>query len=95
MAHEAKKELIAGNEKKVGELLNKNQELLKEIGVSSRELELLCETALAAGALGAKLTGAGMGGCMFALAKDKKHQKKIAREFEKEGFDSYITKVGV
>ncbi len=95
LAHEAKKELIAGNGKKVGELLNKNQGLLKQVGVSSKELELLCETALGAGALGAKLTGAGMGGCMFALAKNAEQQKKIAREFEKEGFGSYITKVGV
>lgn len=95
LVHEAKKELLAGNEKKVGELLNKNQGLLKQIGVSSTELELLCETALGAGALGAKLTGAGMGGCMFALAKNARQQKKIARELEKEGFESYITKVGV
>ncbi|MEK6941587.1 MAG: mevalonate kinase, partial [archaeon] len=35
LAHEAKKELIAGNGKKVGELLNKNQGLLKQVGVSS------------------------------------------------------------
>ncbi len=92
--NEAKKALLNGNEKKTGELMNKNHQLLQEIGVSSKELDLLCTTALDAGALGAKLTGAGMGGCMFALAKDKESQKKIARSFEKEGFEAFITKVG-
>ena len=32
------------------------------------KLEEMCQTARRAGALGAKMTGAGGGGCMFALA---------------------------
>ena len=51
----------------LGKLMNENQELLENIGVSSPELEQLVKAALAAGAWGAKLSGAGGGGNMIAL----------------------------
>jgi mevalonate kinase len=50
-----------------GKLLNENQELLQALGVSSPELEQLIGAARRAGALGAKLSGAGWGGNMIAL----------------------------
>lgn len=95
LAFEARKALVDGNDEKVGELANKNHKLLQQIGVSSKELDQLCEIALQNGALGAKLTGAGKGGCMFAICRDKKQQEKIKHEFEKQDFEGYITKVGV
>ncbi len=52
----------------VGELMNLNHGLLSTIGVSTLELEELVFTARRAGALGAKITGAGMGGSIIALA---------------------------
>ncbi|MCB9555410.1 MAG: mevalonate kinase [Deltaproteobacteria bacterium] len=52
---------------RLGRLLNANHRLLVELGVSSSELDRLVEAALAAGAKGAKMTGAGAGGCMIAL----------------------------
>ncbi len=51
----------------IGRLMDENQELLETIGVSSPELEQLIATARQAGALGAKLSGAGWGGNMIAL----------------------------
>jgi mevalonate kinase len=51
----------------IGKLMDQNQELLESIGVSSPELERLIEAARGAGALGAKLSGAGWGGNMIAL----------------------------
>lgn len=51
----------------IGNLMNQNQELLERIGVSSPELERLIAAARQAGALGAKLSGAGWGGNMIAL----------------------------
>ena len=51
----------------LGKLMDENQELLETIGVSSPELEQLIAAARGAGALGAKLSGAGMGGNMIAL----------------------------
>jgi len=56
----------------LGELMNINHALLYGIGVSDESLEWLTNAARKAGALGAKLTGAGGGGCMIALAKNEK-----------------------
>jgi mevalonate kinase len=56
----------------LGDLMNINQALLYGIGVSDESLEWLINAAKKAGALGAKLTGAGGGGCMIALAKEEK-----------------------
>lgn len=53
----------------LGPLLDRNQTLLKAIGVSSKGLEQLIRAAKRAGALGAKLSGAGRGGIMIALVE--------------------------
>ena len=47
--------------------MNENHGYLKEMNVSSAELDKLVEAAQAAGALGAKLSGGGRGGNMIAL----------------------------
>ncbi|MFH1786892.1 MAG: mevalonate kinase [archaeon] len=52
---------------KIGKLMTRNHELLQKLEVSSAELDKLVGAALEAGAHGAKLTGAGGGGCMVAL----------------------------
>jgi len=62
--------LREGNDDRLGELMNVNQGLLNGIGVSTPELEHLVHLARSAGALGAKLTGAGGGGSIIALAQD-------------------------
>jgi mevalonate kinase len=56
----------------LGELMNINHALLYGLGVSDESLEWLINAARKNGALGAKLTGAGGGGCMIALAKSEK-----------------------
>jgi mevalonate kinase len=56
---------------KLGDLMNINHGLLSAIGVSTLELDQLVYAARRDGALGAKLTGAGGGGCMIAIAKDE------------------------
>jgi mevalonate kinase len=60
--------------KTLGDLMNVNQALLYGLGVSDESLEWLINAAKKAGALGAKLTGAGGGGCMIALATDNNLQ---------------------
>lgn len=52
----------------LGELMNVNHGLLSALSVSSAEIEVLVAAARRAGAVGAKLTGAGGGGCVIALA---------------------------
>ena len=52
--------------------------ILRELGVSCRELEEKVSALRAAGALGAKLTGAGGGGAAIGLARDAAHAQSIA-----------------
>ena len=65
---EAVKALYEGDSARLGELMNINQGLLYSIGTSNERIERLLYRARAAGALGAKLTGAGRGGSIVALA---------------------------
>ena len=58
----------AGDLPGLGKLMDLNQMLLAGIMVSSEGIETACALARQAGALGAKLTGAGGGGAVVALA---------------------------
>ena len=69
----------------LGSLMNRNHELLRQIGVSTPMLDHLVEEAKRVGALGAKLTGAGGGGCVIALCDDKASRLKVARRLKQEG----------
>ena len=65
----------------LGVLLNENHELLIKMGVSLLQLDRLTQAAREAGALGAKLTGAGLGGNIIALVEaDKLPDVKAALE---------------
>lgn len=59
--------LQAGDWQGLGTLLDYNQMLLASWFLSTPEIEACCHSARQAGALGAKLTGAGGGGCVIAL----------------------------
>jgi mevalonate kinase len=68
----------------LGPLLSQNHTLLQRIGVSSPELDALVVAAQAAGALGAKLSGAGWGGVMLALVAPDRHVR-VAAALEQAG----------
>lgn len=78
----AKTALLNTDYPKLGELMDKNQSLLEKLSVSSIELDNLINSAKQAGALGAKLSGAGGGDCMIALA-DKSKILEIRKAIEK------------
>jgi len=80
--------------KEVGKLMNENHKLLQQIEVSSRELDFMVKLARDAGALGAKLTGGGLGGNMIALTPGRELQDTVANAIEKEGFQTVKTVVG-
>lgn len=65
----ARQTIENGNPESLGELMNKNHELLQQLTVSSAELDSLVGAAQRAGAFGAKLSGGGRGGNMIALAE--------------------------
>ncbi|MFH5798503.1 mevalonate kinase [Haladaptatus sp. CMAA 1911] len=71
--------LAEGDVEKLGMLMNFNHGLLEALGVSSRSLDNMVWAARDAGALGAKLTGAGGGGCIVAL--DPTDETKTALRF--------------
>jgi mevalonate kinase len=67
LVNEAKDVVSKKDWKKFGELMNKNQDLLVELGASIDKLDNMIKAVLRAGAYGAKLSGAGGGDCMIAL----------------------------
>jgi mevalonate kinase len=69
VARLAKSAIQRGDRRAVGRLMNENHALLVALGVSSAELDRLVAAARAAGAWGAKLSGAGRGGNMLALVE--------------------------
>lgn len=81
--------LEAGDDKAVGQLLDMGQMLLAGLFVSTTEIETLCRLARGAGALGAKLTGAGGGGCVLALADGD--PAAILTAWSKAGFSGFAT----
>lgn len=95
VVHQARKALQARDLNEVGRLMNYNHALLQQIEVSNHELDMLVETARAAGAMGAKMTGGGLGGYMVALTPGQTLQEKVATAIEEKGFSVLKTKIGV
>ena len=95
LATAGRRALEAYDIKKVGELMNENHRLLQEIGVSSKELDMLVDLARKQGAFGAKLTGGGGGGCMVAVTPGKDLQGKVLSAIKSLGFEVLSTKIGV
>jgi mevalonate kinase len=87
--------LEKGDYATAGALMNRNHELLTEIGVSCRELDTLVEIARQNGATGAKLTGTGRGGFMVALTPGIECQNRVARAIEENGYTVLKTTIGV
>lgn len=90
----AKLAVEAGDLRALGQLLDLNQHLLAGWMVSTPALEEMCGVARAAGALGAKLTGSGGGGCMIALAPSVEAAATIAEALTALGRDARIVRAG-
>lgn len=71
IVEDAIKALLKNDLEKLGELMNLNQGYLEAIGVGSDRLANLIYAARNAGAFGAKLSGAGGGDCMIAVASSR------------------------
>ncbi len=84
LVDKAKETLIKKDWKTFGKLMNKNQEYLKELGVSTKKLDNMIKGALDAGSYGAKLSGAGGGDCMISL-HSVQSKLNIEKAIEKAG----------
>ncbi len=81
----------AGDLQGLGQLMNLNQMLLSGLFLSTPEIERACAVAREAGALGAKLTGAGGGGAVIALCAQS--AQPIEEAFRGEGFTAFSTEI--
>lgn len=85
----------AGTSQELGVCMMHSHRILREIGVSSAELDRLVETAVDKGALGAKLTGAGRGGAMIALLGADTDEERLSAELRLAGAQEiYSTTLG-
>ncbi|MFV0559434.1 MAG: galactokinase [Enterococcus sp.] len=87
----AKAELVAGNLEAFGKLLNASHESLRhDYEVTGIELDTLVDAAQKQeGVLGARMTGAGFGGCAIALVEESK-----IPTFKNNVYDEYMDIVG-
>jgi galactokinase len=77
---QARAAMLAGDAARFGQLMDESHaSLAEDYDVSHAELDALVERARAAGALGARLTGAGFGGCAVLLARPRAAPELVER----------------
>jgi mevalonate kinase len=78
--------------KTLGENMNIAQQCFVGLGLSTPRIDEIISTASKNGALGAKITGAGGGGCVTILAEKP---SSLIAHYKKSGYDVFETKLGV
>ena len=93
---EARKKIEEVKVKELGQILSRAQVLLKNLTVSNDALDQLVASAMEHGALGAKLTGGGRGGCMIALVETFEQAETLADKLiEAKAIKTWIHPLGV
>jgi mevalonate kinase len=75
----------------LGNKISKNQEYLETIGISNDELRKMIQIGKSK-SFGAKITGAGGGGCIFALT-DESNLEKTMNQFKDKNYDCFSVKI--
>ena len=91
LADDAGAALGKGDVDGLGRTFDAAHGLLCALRVSGPELDALVHTARAAGAIGAKLTGAGGGGAVIALAPG--HERDVLARWKAAGFDGFVAEI--
>ena len=91
LADDAAGALARGDVDGLGRIFDAAHGLLAGLRLSSPELETLVHGARAAGAVGAKLTGAGGGGAVIAIAPG--HERDVLKRWRAAGFDGFLTDI--
>jgi len=88
--------LTEHNHRILGEVMNDQHSLLRDLyDLSLPKIEEICSSALKAGAYGAKISGAGMGGSIIALVKNEEEGKKVIDACLSVGArNGWVSKVG-
>ena len=89
----ARSALQDGELARLGQLLTLNQKLLNTLLLSTPKLEAMCKDAEAEGALGAKLTGGGGGGCMIALCAGPELAGPVLEALRAHDRDAFLVEV--
>jgi mevalonate kinase len=89
---EAAEKLKAGEMKGLGNLLTINHAVLSTVGVGDETLDEMVDLFASLGSYGAKLTGAGGGGSVVAVAPKAK-EKSIVSGLSARGFETFTVKV--
>ncbi|MEM4495496.1 MAG: mevalonate kinase [Candidatus Caldarchaeum sp.] len=90
---EAKKSLAQGDLETIGQLFTLNHLLLKTVGVSAEVLENIVDRLRSLCVYGSKLTGAGGGGCVIAVAGER--TADIVEEMSRLYPGAWLSRIGV
>ncbi len=85
----AKEALESGDLDRVGELMDINHGLLYALGVSTARIEQMVQAARSAGALGAKLTGGGMGGSVVCVCGSPSALERVVAGIRAAGYEAF------
>lgn len=95
IAISAQDDLELGQPLEIGLKMSRAHKILAQLGVSTPLLDELVSAACKSGALGAKLTGGGGGGCVIALAQSYEDALKVALALERAGAaKTWIVEIG-
>jgi mevalonate kinase len=83
--------LKENNTVKIGEKTNQNQEYLETIGISNNELRKMIKIGQKS-SFGAKITGSGGGGCIFAIT-DESNLDETLKEFKNKNYECFSVKI--
>jgi len=83
--------LKENNTKKLGDKINQNQKYLEAIGVSNEKIKEMILIGMKS-SFGAKITGAGGGGCIFALT-DETNLNETINQFRNKSYECFSVKI--
>ena len=83
--------LKENNTIELGEKINQNQEYLETIGISNNQLREMIEIGQKT-SFGAKITGSGGGGCIFAMT-DESNLGNTLKEFKDNNFECFSVEI--
>jgi mevalonate kinase len=86
LGRDARTALERGDGKSLGALMDQGHAMLQQLGVSNERLDEMVVFCRRQGALGAKLTGGGGGGCMLALVSDQPEGEAMVGLLEQMGY---------
>jgi len=91
LVRNAKLAIEAGDHVALGQLLDLNHTILNSLMLCTTKLDDMCQAARQAGALGAKMTGSGGGGCMFALAPKREEAVRLREVLGEASFVAEVS----